>query len=148
MLTTLAIEGYRSIRSLVLPLSPLTVVTGANGSGKSSLYRSLRLLGAAAREGAIRALAAEGGFPGTLWAGPEAGAPTSGPVQGTVRKGPIALRLGFGSDAAGFGYAMDLGIPIPATTMFGADPEIKAEAVWGGSVLRNGSLVCERRGAI
>ena len=148
MLTTLAIEGYRSIRSLVLPLSPLTVVTGANGSGKSSLYRSLRLLGAAAREGAIRALAAEGGFPGTLWAGPEAGAPTSGPVQGTVRKGPIALRLGFGSDAAGFAYAMDLGIPIPATTMFWADPEIKAEAVWGGSVLRNGSLVCERRGAI
>ena len=108
----------------------------------------MRLLGAAAREGAIRALAAEGGFPGTLWAGPEAGAPTSGPVQGTVRKGPIALRLGFGSDAAGFGYAMDLGIPIPATTMFWADPEIKAEAVWGGSVLRNGSLVCERRGAI
>ncbi len=86
MLTTLAIDGYRSIRSLVLPLSPLTVVTGANGSGKSSLYRSLRLLGAAAREGAIRALAAEGGFPGTLWAGPESGAPTSGPVQGTVRK--------------------------------------------------------------
>ncbi|QPE03554.1 AAA family ATPase [Microbacterium schleiferi] len=148
MLTTLAIDGYRSIRSLVVPLAPLTVVTGANGSGKSSLYRSLRLLGAAARDGAIRALAAEGGFPGTLWAGPESGAPASGPAQATVRRGPVALRLGFGADAGSFGYAMDLGIPIPSATMFGADPEIKAEAVWGGPVLRSGSLVCERRGAI
>lgn len=148
VLTTLAIEGYRSIRSLTVPLAPLTVVTGANGSGKSSLYRSLRLLGAAARDGAIRALAAEGGFSGTLWAGPESGAPASGPVQGTVRRGPVALRLGIGADAAGFGYAMDLGIPVPSSTMFVGDPEIKAEAVWSGPVLRSGSLVCERRGAI
>jgi predicted ATPase len=148
VLTTLAIDGYRSLRSLVVPLSPLTVVTGANGSGKSSLYRSLRLLGAAARDGAIRALAAEGGFPGTLWAGPESGAPASGPVQGTVRRRPVALRLGFGTDADGFGYAMDLGMPIPSQTMFGADPEIKAEAVWSGPVLRSGSLISERRGAI
>ena len=44
MLLTVAISGYRSLRNLVLPLEPLTVVTGANGSGKSSLYRALRLL--------------------------------------------------------------------------------------------------------
>jgi predicted ATPase len=35
VLTTLAVENYRSLRNLVLPLSRLTVVTGANGSGKS-----------------------------------------------------------------------------------------------------------------
>ena len=43
MIATLAVENYRSLRSLVVPLTPLTVVTGANGAGKSSLYRALRL---------------------------------------------------------------------------------------------------------
>ena len=41
MLTTLAIGNYRSINHLVLPLSQLNLVTGANGSGKSNLYLSL-----------------------------------------------------------------------------------------------------------
>ena len=53
MLTTLAIENYRSLRRLVVPLGQLTAVTGANGTGKSSLYRSLRLLAESARNGAI-----------------------------------------------------------------------------------------------
>lgn len=130
-----------------MPLGPLTVVTGANGTGKSSLYRSLRLLGAVGRDGAIGALAVEGGFPQTLWAGPEDGARPGLPVQGTVRRGPVALRLGVGADASGFGYAVDFGLPVPSRTMFGADPEIKAESVWSGPVLRAGSLLCERRGA-
>jgi predicted ATPase len=148
MLTSLAIEGYRSIRDLVIPLAPLTVVTGANGSGKSSLYRSLRLLAAAGRDGAVAALAREGGLSSTLWAGPESGAPKSGPSQGTVRRGPVALRLGFAADAEGFGYAVDFGLPAPGITMFGHDPIIKAEAVWNGPVLRPGSLLSDRRGPI
>lgn len=149
MLETLAIEGYRSIRDLVVPLARLTVVTGPNGSGKSSLYRALRLLAAAGRDGAITALAREGGLPSTLWAGPEAGMPKSGPAQGTVRKGPIALRLGFASDADGFGYAVDFGQPIPhgdPPSMFNRDPVIKAESLWSGPVLRPGALLTERRG--
>jgi predicted ATPase len=44
VLTTIAIENYRSLRDLRLPLERLNVITGANGSGKSSLYRALRLL--------------------------------------------------------------------------------------------------------
>ena len=44
MLTTIAIANYRSLRDLRLPLDRLNVVTGANGTGKSSLYRALRLL--------------------------------------------------------------------------------------------------------
>ena len=148
MLTSLAIAGYRSIRDLVLPLAPLTVVTGANGSGKSSLYRSLRLLAAAGRDGAVAALAREGGLASTLWAGPESGAAKSGPTQGTVRRGPVALRLGFAADADGFGYAVDLGLPPPSATMFGFDPTIKAEAVWNGPILRPGSLLSDRRGPV
>ena len=44
MLTTVAVRGYRSLREVVLPFGPLTVITGANGTGKSSVYRALRLL--------------------------------------------------------------------------------------------------------
>ena len=62
MLTTLAIDNYRSLRDLVVPLDRLNVVTGANGSGKSNLYRALRLLAETAEGGLIRALAREGGL--------------------------------------------------------------------------------------
>ncbi len=34
MITRLAIAGYRSLRDPRVELSPLTVVTGANGNGK------------------------------------------------------------------------------------------------------------------
>jgi AAA ATPase domain len=61
VIATLAVENYRSLRRLVVPLAQLTVVTGANGAGKSSLYRALRLLADAARNGAVAALAREGG---------------------------------------------------------------------------------------
>jgi len=44
MLRTLAITNYRSRLSLTIPLGRLNVITGANGSGKSNLYRALRLL--------------------------------------------------------------------------------------------------------
>jgi predicted ATPase len=68
MLTTLAISNYRSLRNLVVPLERLNVVTGANGSGKSSLYRALRLLGDTAQSRVVASLAREGGLPSTLWA--------------------------------------------------------------------------------
>ena len=145
MLGTLAVEGYRSLRRLVVPLAAVTVVTGPNGSGKSSLYRALRLLAAAGRDGAVAALAREGGLPSTLWAGPESGTKPGRSAQGTVRHGPVSLRLGFGSDE--FGYAIDFGLPQPAeSSMFGRDPEIKAESAWSGPFLRPSTLLSERRG--
>ncbi|WP_033296226.1 AAA family ATPase [Amycolatopsis jejuensis] len=148
MLTTLAIENYRSLRALVLPLSQLTVVVGANGTGKSSLYRALRLLADAGRNGAVAALASEGGLPSTLWAGPETigRAVREGrtPVQGVQRTKPVALRLGFSGDE--FGYAVDFGLPIPAKTAFHLDPEYKRECVWHGPVLRPSTLLADRAG--
>ncbi len=150
MLRVLAVEGYRSLHRVVLPLAPLTVVSGANGTGKTSLYRVLRLLAATSRGGAVAALAAEGGLSSVLWAGPES--PTDGrgghPVQGTVRRGPVAVRVGFAGDE--YGYAVDLGLPAPdgVPTMFSRDPHIKREAVWSGPVLRKASLLTERRGQV
>lgn len=148
MIHTLAISGYRSIRDLVIPLERLTVVTGANGSGKSSLYKAIRLLADVAQGQAIAALAQEGGLPSTLWAGPESlsRAMKAGqvPVQGTVRKGPVALKLGFSDED--YGYAIDLGLPIPGGSMFDRDPEIKAEALWVGEYLKRSNTIASRSG--
>ncbi|MEU0095000.1 AAA family ATPase [Kribbella sp. NPDC006257] len=154
MLTTLAIENYRSLRRLVMPLGRLNVVTGANGTGKSSLYRALRLLADASRNGAVAALAREGGLSSTLWAGPEniSGAVRRGeqPLQGTVRSKAIGLRMGFASED--YGYAMDFGLPQPTLgeggkpSAFAQDPEIKREALWAGPFLRPAALLVERGG--
>lgn len=128
MIRTVAIEGYRSLRDVVTDLDGLTVVTGPNGSGKTSFYRALRLLADLAREGAISTLAQEGGMRSALHAGP--------------RDHPGAIRLGFASDD--LSYAIDLGLPPMGP--FELDPEIKVEAVWAGPVLRPATLLADRHG--
>lgn len=147
MILTIAVSGYRSLRNLILPLAPLTVITGANGTGKSSLYRALRLLGEISQGRAISSLAAEGGMNSTLWAGPEqlSRGMKSGdvPVTGTVRSKPVGLKLGFASED--YGYAVDLGLP-SEFSVFSNDPEIKAEAVWIGEKLHRRNVLAERRG--
>lgn len=149
MIHTLAIAGYRSIRELVLPLAQLTLVTGRNGTGKSSFYRSLRLLTEVAEDRVVATLAAEGGLPSTLWAGPERFSREMkqrlAPVQGGPRKDRVSLKLGFASDD--YGYAIDLGLARPSKrSMFNLDPEIKAEAVWVGDVLKRRNVLAKRMG--
>ncbi|MFN7089638.1 MAG: AAA family ATPase [Allorhizobium sp.] len=155
-LITLAVSGYRSLRSLVLPLERLNVVTGANGSGKSSLYRSLRLLADVAQGQAVPSLAAEGGLRSTMWAGGSgySTAMRSGrsPMQGNIGRGPVSLRLGFASED--YGYAIDLGLPIPGlgasreqASLFGDDPVVKAEAVWAGERLSRHNAIARRGNA-
>jgi predicted ATPase len=148
MLQTVAIRGYRSLRDVVLPLRRLTVVTGANGSGKSSLYRALRLLAECGRGEVISSLAREGGLQSALWAGPEqvAGARRTGRSEGTVRTRPVSLEMGFAADD--FGYLVDLGLPVHAGpgSLFGRDPQIKREVVFAGPVARRGSALVRRAG--
>ena len=150
MLTTLAISNYRSLRDLVIPLQNLNLVTGANGSGKSSLYRALRLLADTAQGRVVPSLAREGGLPSTLWAGPEKIAAFvrrgEHPVQGTRRKRPVSLRLGFAGEE--YGYLIDLGLPPPSGSAFGLDPEIKQECIWHGPTVRPASLLVDRKGPL
>src|SRR6266576_990527 len=148
MITRLAISGYRSLREIKVTLGALNIVTGANGSGKSSLYRALRLLADVAQGKIIQSLAIEGGLPSALWAGPETFSRSmkagTQPVQGTVRQGPVSLKLGFSSDD--YGYAIDLGLPLPDSKRFSKDPVIKAESIWTGLLLGRANSFAQRKG--
>jgi predicted ATPase len=44
MLTAITLENFKSYRSARLPLAPLTVLIGANASGKSNVIERMRLL--------------------------------------------------------------------------------------------------------
>jgi predicted ATPase len=136
-LSHLAVGGYRSLQQLSLPLGGLTVVTGANGCGKSSLYRSLGLIAAAARGDLVAALAEEGGLTAVLWAGPQPGA----------RRDPARLRLGFSGNT--LSYAIELGYRADdETSAFLLDPEIKREWIWAGGSFHPRSLLVQRDGAL
>lgn len=144
MLRTVAIRGYRSLRELVLPLRRLTVVTGANGTGKSSLYRSLRLLADCGRGEVIGSFAREGGVESALWAGPEhlGGARRTGAAQGGPRTRPVSIELGYA--AGDFGYLIDLGLPQATGTAFEHDPEVKREMIFAGPVARPSATLLRR----
>lgn len=61
-----------------------------------------------------------------------------------MAKEPVSLRLGFGGDD--YGYAIDLGYPIPNRSLFDLDPMIKAEAAWLGAKMMPRTLFATRRG--
>ncbi len=150
MISTIAVANYRSIIELVMPMGPLNLITGLNGSGKSNLYRALRLLAETAQGGVVNALAHEGGLESAFWAGPEKITPRmiSGEVevQGGPKKNVVRLRLGFSSEE--FGYSIDLGLPIPSSSAFALDPEIKRECIWAGPSYRPASVLVDRKGPV
>jgi predicted ATPase len=149
MIRVVAVQGYRSLRDLVLPLSQLSVITGANGSGKSSVYRALRLLADVAQNAVVSSLAREGGLSSTFWAGPETIARSvrqgTHPVEALAKRKSASLKLGFGGDA--YGYSIDLGYPPPGPppTMFWADPRVKRECLWHGPKYRRAAALVDRR---
>ena len=152
MIKTLAIGNYRSLLNLVIPFGSLNVITGDNASGKSNLYKALRLLSETAQGGVINSLAREGGLNSTFWAGPEniSHRMRNGEVevQGSSKQKAVRLRLGFCGDD--FGYSISLGLPPPGNlgpTAFALDPEIKRECIWAGNSYRPASLLVHRTGA-
>lgn len=150
MINTLAIGNYRSLLNLIIPLGNLNVITGPNASGKSNLYRALRLLSETAQGGVVNSLAREGGLGSTFWAGPEKISERMRkgevPVQGGPRQKAVRLRLGFsGKD---FSYSISLGLPKPSRSAFALDPEIKRECIWVGSAYRPACSLIDREGGV
>ncbi|MET1257161.1 AAA family ATPase [Aliikangiella maris] len=150
MLYALAIKNYRSILELIIPLQQLNVITGENGTGKSNLYKALRLLAETAQGGVINSLANEGGLNSTFWAGPEN-------ISRRMKRGEVAVeggprqqvkRLKMGFAGEDFGYSISLGLPKPSNSVFTLDPEIKRESIWVGDFYRPASALVDRNAAV
>ena len=149
----IAAAGYRTLRSIRFPVRQLSVFVGANGVGKTNLYRALQLIQAAAAGTLSRELAAEGGMESALWAGKR------------QAKKPVRMRLmvGLGDGAAPaaaegppdytyevstglvHSYAVDIGVRVPIGAAFALEPQVKEETL----VFHHGprqTKILERRG--
>lgn len=123
--------GYRSLERIAYPMSRLDVFVGANGVGKSNLYRGLELLQAAAANRLGAEIAAEG-LSAAMWAGAR---PRNKPVQMTFA---VTLDAPDRVDAT-LRYEVAVGFPAPTMAAFGTEPQVKTEAltyVAGGRRIR------------
>jgi predicted ATPase len=68
-LTDIHITGYRSVRTIHMPVRQLSVLVGANGVGKTNLYRALELVRHAATGELTQTIMREGGLASAMWAG-------------------------------------------------------------------------------
>jgi predicted ATPase len=118
--------GYRSLRSIRFPLEPLSVFVGANGAGKTNLYRALQLLQGAAAGSLSRELAAEGGMESALWAGARG---AREPARITLKASFAPAIMASGDDDAVYSYEVALGLAIPDAAAFRTEPQIKDETL-------------------
>jgi predicted ATPase len=145
-----SIAGYRSLRGIRFPVDDLTVFVGANGAGKTNLYRALQLVQASAMGTLARELAFEGGMDSAVWAGKRQ---ANKPVR-------IKLSVGLGSNTDKMGqsnfdydveigvahsYEIEIGIRAPTDAAFALEPQVKQEMLvfHGGKRPLN---VLERKG--
>lgn len=145
MIETIAIENYRSILKLIIPLDRLNVVTGPNGSGKSNLYKALSLLARAGRGSVVESLAIDGGLDSAFWAG-QSKPNDKMPIVGEQKPSNNQLRLGFSSDS--YSYSVAFGRPEyepRSTSMFLLDPGIVRESIWPAGSYRPQNALVERK---
>jgi len=145
MLCEASAEGYRSLRKITFPVGRLGVFVGANGAGKTNLYRALQLIQAAAAGTLSRELASEGGTDSAFWAG----------ARNPKKPARITLGAGFrriGEDRPEYEYEVAVGfVPIdlvsrnPVGAAFPLEPDIKEERLRYRHGRRDYTLL-ERRG--
>lgn len=129
------IQGFRSIRNMKLELTNLNIISGANGCGKSNLYKGIRLLHEAAHGRLSQAIAEEGGIQKLMWAG--------GHRPGDRAKDPKRMILAV--EMEHYEYQMEIGFPEPLNSLFGLDPLVKKECIWqSGYQRRKMSELMER----
>ena len=139
--------SYRSLRSIRLPIGRLNVVLGANGVGKTNLYRALQPLQASAAGTLSQELAGEGGMQSALWAGKRT---PNDPVL-------LTLSADFGEPGAATGYRYSIAVGLPPSytdedgdihatgNAFALEAQVKEESlVFEGG--RRPEKLLERRG--
>src|SRR5262245_20775515 len=142
-LTSVTLQGYRSVRSLTLPVEGLSVFVGANGVGKTNLYKALGLLRSSADGTIARAIAEEGGVESVLWAGVRR-------LKAPVR---LLLKARFNeaeqADECGppLSYAIEIGLPGPMQAAFAIEPLVKEERLWVRQDRRD-VVMMERKGGV
>ena len=123
-LTDLHFANYRSIRSISFPVRQLSVLVGANGVGKTNLYRALELMRAAATGDFAQEIAREGGLASIMWAG----------ERRSHEQARLTLRIGMDSinsdqDGLPFTYEIEPGFPTPVDAAFALEAMIKRETL-------------------
>ncbi len=131
MLSEFHAAGYRSLRKIRFPVGRLGVFVGANGVGKTNLYRALQLLQASAAGTLSRELAAEGGMESALWAGER---DPRKPVRMIFSAGFAAVPAAdpdyaYAVSAGVINSEVRLGVRIPTAAAFPLEPQIKEETV-------------------
>jgi predicted ATPase len=119
--------GYRSIRDLAVPFTPVTVFTGSNGVGASNVVRALITLASAARGELARDIAHGGGMASAIWAG--ARGKGAGRFTLSIHLPPIHYEI-----ACALRGEND-----ERESMFALEPHVKEERVW--TVERNRRVV-------
>ena len=109
-----AVSGYRSLEDVEVDLRAITVVVGPNGSGKTNLYRALRLASGCGSGTLAAMVAAEGGMESIGYAGER------------LRSPRVSLEVGFDR----VDYEVELQVEGPGAT-FPLDPVVASEAIVG-----------------
>ena len=117
-------KGFRSLRSIAYPMSDLDVFVGANGVGKTNLYRAFELLKAAAANTLAHDLVRQGGLASAMWAGP----------RRKDQKARLYLAVSLSAEPKGeagrYRYEVEIGFPpTEASAAFEGEPQIKAERI-------------------
>lgn len=142
-LASITVKNYRSVRSLTLPVEQLCVFVGANGVGKTNLYKALALLRHAADGTITHAIAEEGGIESVLWAGSRS---DRGPVRLALAARFADLAPG-GEDEATIRYEIEIGLPSPTEAAFAREPLVKEERLIVRQGMRD-TIMMERMGPL
>jgi predicted ATPase len=141
-LNAVTIKGYRSVRSLFLPVEACSVFIGANGVGKTNLYKALGLLRCAADGSITRAIPEEGGIESVLWAGVRRrGQPVRLVLKAHLDEAEYGLSLGLPHS-----YVIEIGLRQPTEAAFPLEPLVKEERL----IIRHGRrdiVMMERKGS-
>ena len=133
-------KSFRSLKAIHYPVSNLDVFVGANGVGKTNLYRALELLRSAAANTLAYDLSREGGLASAMWAG----------ARRRTEAPRVRLAVGLSteprSSQALYRYEVEVGFPPEkASASFLAEPQIKTEAITYVGATRTARLM-DRRG--